>query len=85
MIASFTRLKKRGNMSRDELIRGISTLKTGECYIVPEGDYGKAEVWCIHKKLFVFEIPMYGGEPIFYDSYPADMASAVVDVILSWS
>lgn len=85
MIVSFTSQKKRGNMGRNELIRRIFSLKTGECYTVPGGDYGKAEVWCIHKELFVFAISVYGGEPIFHDSYPVTMASAVVDVILSWS
>lgn len=71
-------------MNREELIQKISILKTGECFLVPEGDYGKAEIWRIHKKLFVFEIPQYGGEPKFYDSYPVSLAAAVADVVLSW-
>lgn len=43
----------------------IALLKSGERYIVPEGDYGKAEVWRINGVFVLFEIPMYGGNPIY--------------------
>lgn len=49
----------------DNLIDKIQKLKDGEKYIVPEGDYGKAEVWRINDSFLLFEIPMYGGTPIF--------------------
>jgi hypothetical protein len=47
----------------------ILKLKHGECFIVPESDYGKAEIWLINDIYVVFEIPLYGGEPRFSGTF----------------
>jgi hypothetical protein len=44
----------------------IEKLKHGESFIVPESDYGKAEVYRINDVFVVFSIPLFGGQP-FYD------------------
>lgn len=50
---------------KDEILK----LQNGQRYIVPEGDYGRAEIWLINDFYFVFEIPMYGGKPVYYNHY----------------
>jgi hypothetical protein len=47
----------------------ILNLKDGECWIWPESDYGKAEVWKKNDTYFLFGIPMYGGPPSFVKAY----------------
>lgn len=47
----------------------ILNLRHGECYIVPESDYGKAEVWRINNMYFLFSIPTFGGEPAFEKAF----------------
>jgi len=49
-----------------ELMVKLESLKEGENYIVPEGDYGRAEVYKINDHYIIFEIPLYGGEPVFW-------------------
>lgn len=43
----------------------IQLLKDGESYIIPESDYGKAEIWLKNNYYFLFSIPIAGGEPCF--------------------
>ena len=45
----------------DEIIK----LKDGQCWTWPESDYGLAEIWLKNSTYFLFDIPLYGGEPIF--------------------
>jgi len=47
----------------------ILELKDGECYTVPESDYGKAEIWFKHGYYFLFGIPVYGGDLFFHYFY----------------
>lgn len=43
----------------------ILNLKDGESYIVPESDYGHAEIWLKNEIYFLFSIPLFGGTPTF--------------------
>ena len=63
----------------------ILKLKHGECYIVPEGDYGKAEIWLINNVYILFEIPMYGGEPQYCDCFIKNHVDEMIDKINSWT
>ena len=63
----------------------ILKLETGQCYIVPESDYGKAEIWRINNMYFVFEIPMYGGKPVYSRSYKLDQIDKMIYWINEWS
>lgn len=63
----------------------ILKLRTGQVYVVPESDYGKAEVWRINSTYFIFSIPMFGGEPSYEDSYRVGDEDKVVATINSWT
>lgn len=68
----------------------LMSLKNGEKYIIPESDYGKAEIWYIHDCYFIFTIPMYGGKPAFetvvqgYENKEQQMKK-VLDIINNWT
>lgn len=47
----------------------VEALTNGEHYVVPESDYGKAEIWFINGEYFLFEIPTYGGQPMYSGRY----------------
>jgi hypothetical protein len=47
----------------------IEALKSGEKWLWPESDYGKALAWRCENKLFLFEIPIFGGEPMYHNDY----------------
>lgn len=68
-----------------DIIDEIKKLKQGERYIVPEGDYGKAEVWKIHDLYILFEIPAYGGQPMFYRAYHPSELQTMIDTIESFT
>lgn len=61
----------------------IQELKNGECFVVPESDYGKAEVWYLNGIYFLFEIPTYGGLPRFV-GHNSDI-DKLLKVIDSWT
>ena len=65
-----------------EEIRGLNH---GEYYIIPESDYGRAEVWNINDMLFLFEIPMFGGIPIFKRAFPMLLAEELIKLTNSWT
>lgn len=66
---------------KDEILK----LKNGECYTVPESDYGKAEIWKINYFYFIFSIPMYGGEPQFEKSFRTGQENDIIGLINSWT
>lgn len=37
--------------------------------LIPESDYGFAEIYRMYDDILVFLIPQYGGTPSFYESY----------------
>lgn len=63
----------------------IEALKDGESYIVPESDYGKAEIWLKHDTYFLFEIPMYGGQPRFEMAFPKYKINDMIALYNSWT
>ena len=83
------------NKQRELDIKALNNLNNGECYIIPEGDYGKAEIWCINNTFFVFGIPTFGGEPTYdehifvgSDTHPEQKQKAinkVINLVYSWS
>jgi hypothetical protein len=68
-----------------EAEKRIPELRDGESWIWPEGDYGKAEVWRKNDRLFLFSIPMYGGEPSYVTNYRTHAVGALVREVLSWT
>lgn len=63
----------------------ILALQDGECYIVPESDYGRAEIWFKNSSYLLFEIPMYGGEPSFVCAYGKHMIDEMIKHYESWT
>ncbi|MEK9207489.1 MAG: hypothetical protein AAB922_03340 [Patescibacteria group bacterium] len=63
----------------------IEKLKDGECYIVPESDYGKAEIWLKNEMYFLFEIPTFGGQPRYVDNYIRRHIDIMIKKIESWT
>ena len=63
----------------------ILNLKDGECWIWPESDYGKAEIWYKNKTYFLFEIPMFGGQPLFVDSFTIATIINLIKTVESWT
>ena len=63
----------------------LKSIASGDLFIVPESDYGKAEIWRMHDVYVVFEIPMYGGEPTYLRTYHHmdldEMIEAIRDMI----
>jgi hypothetical protein len=59
----------------------IRALPSGMKYIVPESDYGKAEIWKVNDVYVLFSIPMYGGplqyEAVFYEQEIDRMISQI--------
>jgi len=63
----------------------ILSLKDGESYIVPESDYGKAEVWLKNNVYFLFEIPFLGGTPMYVGSYRIYQINELIKTYESWT
>ena len=45
------------------------TVEFEEGILIPESDYGLAEIYKIHDDILVFMIPQYGGTPLFFKCY----------------
>ncbi len=63
----------------------ILKLKDGKSYTVPGSDYGKAEIWFKNGTYFLFEIPMYGGQPNFSGCYPKHRVDDMIKQYESWT
>ncbi len=63
----------------------ILKLKDNECWIWPESDYGKAEIWYKNKTYFLFEIPTFGGQPSFSNSFNKYDIDMLIDEVSSWT
>lgn len=63
----------------------IQRLGDGESFIVPESDYGKAEIWKVRDRLLLFSIPTYGGIPSFEDIFKSDEISLIIKKISEWT
>jgi hypothetical protein len=63
----------------------IEALKDGESYIVPESDYGKAEIWKKYNTYFLFSIPLYGGQPAFNSAWGKHSIDHMIKTYESWA
>ena len=63
----------------------ILKLKDGETWVWPESDYGKAEVLRERNSYLLFEIPSFGGEPIFSGMYSKFTLHDLIDKVNSWT
>ena len=66
-------------------INEILKLKDGECWTWPESDYGKAEIWYKNGTYFLFEIPSFGGQPSFTNSFNKFDIDVLIRVVCSWT
>lgn len=71
--------------SREEALKEIEKLKHGEEWTWPESDYGRADIWRLNDRYFLFEIPTFGGTQMFSGSYWPSKIEELVDEILSWT
>ena len=65
--------------------QNILDLKSGEVYLWPESDYGKAEIWRVHNIFLLFEIPNYGGEPVYEATYHEGYIDGLVAMVNAWT
>jgi len=75
-------------MDNDLIREKIRQLNHGECFMIPESDYGLAEVWRIWDTYLLFGIPTYGGTPYFEKAYSLNMGDPVeriIDTINKWT
>ena len=65
----------------------ILKLKSGESWTWPEGDYGRAEIWRINDVYVLFEIPNYGGEPRFVETFGVNDVGLdrLIKTVQSWT
>jgi len=63
----------------------ILKLKDGECWIWPESDYGKAEIWYKNETYFVFEIPQFGGQPMYSYSFNKNNIDGLIHQVNLWT
>ena len=63
----------------------ILKLKDGESWIWPESDYGKAEIWYKYGTYFLFEIPLYGGQPMYSCLFPENNIDGLILKVNSWT
>lgn len=63
----------------------IKELKDGQSLIVSQSEESGAEIWLKHNTYFLFEIPMYGGEPRFTESYPMYRIDEMINEYSSWT
>lgn len=66
---------------KDEILK----LKDGECWEWPESDYSKAEIWYKNERYFLFEIPNFGGQPSFVDSFNKFEIDSLIKTVNSWT
>lgn len=65
--------------------KAIENLKSGERYVIPESDYGKAEIWRVNDIYVLFEIPLFGGDPIFHTTYPVSQIKDMLNNVNNWT
>jgi len=63
----------------------ILKLKDGESWIWPESDYGKAEIWYKYETYFLFEIPNFGGLPMYSRSFSKNNVDKLIHQVNSWT
>lgn len=68
-----------------EHMEAIEALENGDRYFWSLGEGSGAEVWRIHDIYVLFEIPQYGGPPIFSQPFKRREIEDLVLAVLSWT
>ena len=63
----------------------LEKLSHGETYTLPESDYGKAEIYRLHDRYILFEIPMFGGHPQYAGTFHINQIDKIITIIDSWT
>ena len=83
-MCSVSRNKQLGTKMKKE----IESLKSGETFIIKHSNCdscGKAEIWKINDIYVVFEIPIYGGKPMFMATCHLDNIDRMIEHINNWT
>jgi len=70
-------------MEAKEIKQNVELLSNGKMFVIPESDYGKAEIWRVNDLYVVFEIPWLGGKPMFFKTYRVSQIEEMILEILS--
>jgi DNA-binding ferritin-like protein (Dps family) len=62
----------------------IENLKHLQHYTWPESDYGRAEIYRINDVYVLFEIPQFGGEPVFNGVFGVFEVDKIIEMVKSW-
>jgi len=63
----------------------ILKLKDGETYFIPLGEEAGGEVWKKNDVYFLFEIPQYGGNPMYSSHYSKFRIDELLNVVKGWT
>ena len=63
----------------------IEKLKHGQHWDWPESDYGKAEIYRINDVYILFEIPQFGGEPLYSETIAIGEIDRLIEIVESWT
>lgn len=63
----------------------ILAIKDGESLNINLGEESGAEIWLKNDRYFLFEIPQYGGMPMFYNCYTLKDVGSIIEAIQTWS
>lgn len=63
----------------------ILKLKDGESWIWSEFNSGGVEIWFKYGYYFIFNIPMYGGNPVFECNFPKHQIDHLIETVNSWT
>ncbi len=63
----------------------IEKLHHGEHWTWPESDYGKAEIWLLNDTLVLFEIPQFGGTPMFIETFSPSQIDKLIATVEKWT
>ena len=63
----------------------ILKLEDGERWVWPESDYGLAEIKREGHVYVLFEIPQFGGEPIFVEEFTITTIPYLIKQVESWT
>lgn len=73
------------SIDEEDPYRAISSLKDGQMWTWPKSDYGRAEVWRTGLHYILFEIPEFGGETMFSQSYPIAAIDRLIADVNTWT
>ena len=63
----------------------LEKLRHGEHYTAPQSDHGKAEIYRLHDRYILFEIPMFGGQPQYAGTFHINQIDKIITIIDNWA